>query len=308
MFCGIGGFHIALSSFGAKCVFASDIDESAQNIYRTNFGMQPYGDIKKIKCKDIPSHDILCAGFPCQPFSISGHQHGFADKSGDGKLFFEIIRIVRYHKPKLILLENVRNLEYHNNGKTLETIRDKLNSVGYYVFYKTLNASNFGVPQARQRLYIVALKKSLKVKNFIFPNNTNSQISLIDVLLDDKNISENVKITQKYVIDRPEETYRSNRLIRIGKIGLGRQGERIYSALGHSVTLSSQSGGLGGKTGMYYINGNVRKLCSRECARLMGFPDSYILPSNINTSYAKFGNSVVVDVLQYIIKEIIKYL
>lgn len=308
LFCGIGGFHIALSSFGAKCVFASDIDKYAQNIYKTNFGIQPHGDIKKIKCKDIPSHDILCAGFPCQPFSISGHQHGFEDASGNGKLFFEIIRIVRYHKPKLVLLENVRNLEYHNNGQTLKIIKTKLNSVGYYVFCKTLNASDFGIPQARQRLYIVAFKKSLRIKNFVFPSNTNKQVSLSDILLDDENINENVQITREYTIDKPEAVYKSNRLIRVGKIGLGRQGERIYSPLGHSVTLSSQSGGIGGKTGMYYVNGNVRKLCSRECARLMGFPDSYILPSNTNTTYAKFGNSVVVDVLQYILKEIIKYL
>lgn len=308
LFCGIGGFHIALSSFGATCVFASDIDKYAQNIYKTNFKIQPHGDIKKIRCKDIPPHDILCAGFPCQPFSISGNQHGFDDKSGNGKLFFEIIRIARYHKPKLILLENVRNLEYHNGGKTLKIMKEKLNSIGYHVFYKTLNASNYGIPQARQRLYIVAFKKNLKVKEFSFPNKINSQVSLIDIMLSDKEINEDVKIVRKYVIDKPEISCRSNKLIRIGKIGLGRQGERIYSPLGHSVTLSSQSGGLGGKTGMYYVSGNVRKLCSRECARLMGFPDNYILPSNTNKSYEKFGNSVVVDVIQYIVKEIIKYL
>ena len=143
LFCGIGGFHIALSSFGATCVFASDIDKYAQNIYKTNFKIQPHGDIKKIRCKDIPPHDILCAGFPCQPFSISGNQHGFDDKSGNGKLFFEIIRIARYHKPKLILLENVRNLEYHNGGKTLKIMKEKLNSIGYHVFYKTLNVHWF---------------------------------------------------------------------------------------------------------------------------------------------------------------------
>ena len=144
LFCGIGGFHLALSSFGAKCVFASDIDENARKIYKKNLKLEPRGDIIKIKNKDIPAHDILCAGFPCQPFSISGNQKGFDDPRG--KLFFQIIRIARYHKPKIILLENVKNLKTHNYSNTLREIKEQLNKIGYYVFDEVLTASDFGVP------------------------------------------------------------------------------------------------------------------------------------------------------------------
>jgi len=115
LFCGIGGFHLALSSFGAQCVFASDIDKEACAVYEKNFNMKPDGDITKIEAKDIPKHDILCAGFPCQPFSISGNQKGFDDEKGRGKLFFDIVRIAKYHKPKVLLLENVKNFEKHDN-------------------------------------------------------------------------------------------------------------------------------------------------------------------------------------------------
>ncbi len=308
LFCGIGGFHIALSSFGAQCVFASDIDRYSQDIYEKNFGMRPNGDIRQIKCKEIPSHDILCAGFPCQPFSISGNQKGFNDSTGNGNLFFEIIRIARFHKPKIIFLENVSNLEKHDDGKTFDIIKAKLDSIGYYIFYKNINSSDFGVPQARQRLYIIAIRKNLKIKNFVFPTETNKAICLKDILLNDSYISDDLFIKRKYILNNKTILNQSNKLIRIGQIGLGRQGERIYSVLGHATTLSSQSGGLGGQTGMYYINGRVRKLHPRECARLMGFPDDYILPKEIRVSYSKFGNSVVVDVLQYIMKKIIEYL
>ena len=123
LFCGIGGFHLALSSFGAECVFSSDINEKACKVYEKNFKIKPHGDITKIKCKEIPSHDILCAGFPCQPFSISGAKKGFDDKNG--KLFFEIIRIARFHKPKVIFLENVSNLEAHDGGNPLKTGQTK---------------------------------------------------------------------------------------------------------------------------------------------------------------------------------------
>ncbi len=300
LFCGIGGFHLALSSFGAECVFASDIDSKARNVYENNFKIEPSGDITKIKNKEIPPHDILCAGFPCQPFSISGNQNGFNDPQG--KLFYQIIRIARFHKPKILLLENVKNLKTHNNSKTIAEIRKQLNKIGYDVYDEILSASDFGIPQARERLYIVAIKKSLRVKQFNFPTAKRKEIHLNDILYDESD-KYDVLVKRQYSInDRP---LHKKGLIQVARIGKGRQGERIYSPEGFSTTLSSQSGGLGGKTGMYLIDGTVRKLYPRECARLMGFPDNFIYAKEISSAYKQFGNSVVVDVLQYIVKEIV---
>lgn len=304
LFCGIGGFHLALSSFGATCVFASEINEAACNVYEKNFGIKPKGDIKKIRCKDIPSHDILCAGFPCQPFSISGNKQGFNDPNG--KLFFEIVRIARFHKPKIILLENVRNLESHDEGKTLKIIKDKLNGLGYKTFSKVLNSTYFGVPQARKRIYIIAFKNNLRIKNFSFPegNSDVEKLKCVADILESKDNSQ-YKVERENIIDASieEGVDKYEKLLRIGKIGLGRQGERIYSIKGQATTLSSQGGGLGGKTGMYLIDGEVRRLSPRECARLMGFPDEFLLSDSEFECYTQFGNSVVVNVLQEIVKK-----
>lgn len=299
LFCGVGGFHLALSSYGAKCVFSSEIDRAACNVYERNFGMRPLGDIRKIRSNQIPKHDILCAGFPCQAFSISGKRDGFNDPNG--KLFFEVIRIAKYHKPKMIMLENVRNLQTHNDGKTLSRIIEELDKIGYKSFSKVLNATNFGVPQARKRIYIIAFRDDLNVSDFTFPEKKGKTKSLEDILIepsDPKYI-----ITRAYKIDLDVEglNEKTNQLLRIGKIGKGRQGERIYSTKGQAITLSSQGGGLGGKTGMYYINGNIRKLSPRECARLMGFPDRYKISELDSECYKQFGNSVVVNVLQEIL-------
>ena len=305
LFCGIGGFHLALSSFGAKCVFASDIDKEACKVYESNFNLKPQGDITKISAKTIPAHDILCAGFPCQPFSISGNQQGFDDEQGRGQLFFDIVRIAGYHKPKVLLLENVKHFEKHDEGKTITRVKEELKRIGYTVFCKVLCASDYGVPQQRNRIYIVAFRNELKIKEFSFPEPRKDFKVLKDVLI---KTADNA-ITGKYTIDRecvvdktPKQPKRS--LIRIGQVGLGRQGERIYSIEGQSVTLSSQGGGLGGKTGMYLICDEVRKLYPRECARLMGFPDWFELADTQEKNYKQFGNSVVVDVLQYIIEKI----
>lgn len=304
LFCGIGGFHLALSSFGASCVFASDIDYYAKTSYQKNFGIVPYGDITKIIVKDIPHHDILCAGFPCQPFSISGNRKGFDDDQGRGKLFFNIIAIIHEHFPKMVLLENVKNLEKHDNGKTLCRIKTELADAGYTVFDKVLCAADYNIPQARQRIYIVAFRKDLGVNDFQFPQHLQGFNVLESILISD---TDN-EVAGNYYINRECEIFgetseKENRLLRIGQIGLGRQGERIYSINGLAATLSSQGGGLGGKTGLYLINGKVRKLYPRECARLMGFPDSFILAQTQERCYNQFGNSVVVDVLQHIVNQ-----
>lgn len=302
LFCGIGGFHQALSSYGAECVFASEIDDKAKNVYENNYKLKPQGDIRKIKSKDIPRHDILCAGFPCQAFSISGKQNGFKDDNG--KLFFEIVRIARYHKPKVILLENVKNLMSHDNGKTIMTIEKSLTRIGYKTYKKVLCASDFGVPQARKRLYIVALNNEYDFEEFFFPTPRKKKKILKDIL--QNNVGDNFYIDRRYEIT-VDVLGDKDQLIRIGSIGLGRQGERIYSIEGQAVTLSSQGGGIGGKTGLYYINNRVRRLTPRECARLMGFPESFKMGTTENECYKQFGNSVVINVIQEIVREISKY-
>lgn len=297
---------MALSSYGAKCIFASDINVSASNVYYKNFGIQPKGDIKCIKNIDIPKHDILCAGFPCQSFSISGNQNGFSDENG--KLFFEVYRIARYHHPKLIILENVKNLLSHNNGKTISVMEQRLKSIGYNIYNQVLCATDFSVPQARKRVYIVAFRNDLNVQNFQFPSS-KGRLKVVSDVLDD-NVEQKYFISKPYIIngDIENDQNKYDKLMRIGSVGLGRQGERIYSVRGQGITLSSQGGGIGGKTGMYYVDGRVRKLTPRECARMMGFPEKFKLANTDAECYKQFGNSVVVNVIQEIIGEASKYL
>lgn len=309
LFAGIGGFHQALSYYSAKCVFASEWDKYSQEIYFKNYGILPAGDITKIAESDIPSHDILCAGFPCQAFSISGKQLGFNDTRGT--LFFDIVRIANYHQPSLLILENVKNFARHDEGKTLKVVEKSLNEIGYDVFYQVLNASNFGVPQKRERIYILGFRKDLKVKKFTFPSYYGKKISLRDVCLDDSEtqdliikrndlkIQENVNLTKDILGNYPQKP------VRIGTINKGGQGERIYHQFGHAITLSAYGGGIGAKTGIYLINDKIRKLAPRECARIMGFSDDFILSNRKNIAYKQFGNSVVINVIKSIVETVI---
>lgn len=313
LFAGIGGFHYALSSFGAKCVYASEWDEYAQKTYWQNFGIVPDGDITKVEESNIPQHDILCAGFPCQAFSISGKQKGFEDTRGT--LFFDIARITKYHRPKVLFLENVKNLLRHNNGNTFQIISQTLQELDYNVFFKILNTGEFGLPQHRERVYIVAFRKDLKNKNlFCFPSK--KIVSCLENVLEKH--PNNAKIIERNDIminknfNNPHTLFEDfkypNKPIQIGFINKGGQGERIYHPAGHAITLSAYGGGVGAKTGLYLVNGKVRKLSPRECARLQGFPDSFKINENLNQAYKQFGNSVSINVLQYILFEIEKVL
>ncbi len=310
LFSGIGGFHQAMNTYNGNCVFASEWDKEAAKTYFENYGVMPEGDITKIREADIPSHDILCAGFPCQAFSISGKQMGFEDTRGT--LFFDVARIVKYHVPKVLFLENVRNFEKHNHGHTLETVIKTLKELQYIVFYKVLNASHYGLPQNRERIFLVCFRSDLNVKNFTFPNALDKKTCLFDILEEDPI---NVK-----VINRPDTVFTKtfnpelnlfgefelpNKPIQIGYVNKGGQGERIYSPYGHAITLSAYGGGVGAKTGLYLINNVIRKLSPRECARVQGFPDSFKINPSISQSYKQFGNSVAVNVLKEIIQNII---
>lgn len=191
--CGIGGFHQALGNMGLECVFASDIDKECQKTYETNYGIKPAGDLRKVEPQDIPSFDVLCAGFPCQPFSKAGFQNGFDDKRGN--IFFDICKIVEHHKPAYLLLENVRNLSSHDKGNTWTTIRNKINELGYYVYDDPLilNSLYFGVPQSRERVVILAQLKELgslqelpDVGKFRTVNTTLNDIVEAEASVDEK--------------------------------------------------------------------------------------------------------------------------
>ena len=313
LFAGIGGFHLALTSMGAKCLFASEWDKYAAETYCQNFKIKPSGDITKINENNIPKHDILCGGFPCQAFSISGKQKGFEDTRGT--LFFDIARIVNYHQPKVLFLENVKNLTKHDEGKTLKTIIKTLKELNYTIFTKVLNSSNFGLPQNRERIYIIAFHNTLESTSFNFPIPTNEPICLENIL---ENQPKNAKIIERndiqiyknYTVSSSlfSEIELLNKPIQIGKVNKGGQGERIYHPLGHAITLSAYGGGIGAKTGLYLINGQIRKLSPRECARVQGFPDDFLINPIDSQAYKQFGNSVSVNVLQYILLEISKIL
>ncbi len=309
LFCGIGGFRLALESLNNNCVFSSDIDNEAKKIYLRNFNENPEGDISKIPNATIPKHDVICAGFPCQPFSISGKQKGFKDIRGT--LFYEIVRIAEYHQPKYLFLENVGNFLGHNNGETLKTVVKNLDKINYYTYYSVMNASDYGIPQSRKRIYFIAVRKDLIKNHYAFPKPTYKQCSLNDILLDDE-------MTSHLVINRKDIQIKKNKdenylfkinLLkpnRIGTVNKGGQGERIYSVDGHAITLSAYGGGVGAKTGLYLVNEKIRKLHPIECKRLMTFPEDYSIHENDNQAYKQFGNSVVVEIIKIIFEKLLK--
>ncbi|MEG1049798.1 MAG: DNA cytosine methyltransferase [Oscillospiraceae bacterium] len=302
LFAGLGGFRLALESLGARCVYSNEWDKFAQQVYAKNFGECPDGDITQINENDIPDHDILCAGFPCQAFSISGRQKGFEDSRGT--LFFDVARIVRCKQPKIVFMENVKNFASHDNGQTLQAVKTTMEQLGYTFFQKVLNAVDYGVPQKRERIYIVCFRKDLNAQSFHFPKGFILTKHMENFLLEEKDIPTNLYVNRPdtYMNNAVDDVY-SNKSIRLGIVNKGGQGERIYSTKGIAITLSAYGGGIFAKTGGYLVNGRCRRLHPRECARIMGYPDSYIIADNKNQAYKQFGNSVVIDVLQYVATE-----
>ena len=299
LFAGLGGFRIALESLGAKCVYSNEWDKDAQETYKANFGDLPDGDITKVDAKCVPDHDILCAGFPCQPFSISGKQKGFEDSRGT--LFFDVARITKEKKPKIVFMENVKNFATHDNGRTLQIVEKTMRELGYSFYYKVLSAVDYGVAQKRERIYMVCFREDLNVNHFNFPNPIKLCKHLEDYLIDDEEQLKNLYVNRKDIqINCVDDANYSNKSIRIGIVNKGGQGERIYSTKGIAITLSANGGGVFAKTGGYLVNGRTRKLHPRECARIMGYADIYKISNNANAAYKQFGNSVVIDVLQYI--------
>lgn len=307
LFAGLGGFRLALESLGAKCVYSNEWDKPAQEVYAMNFGETPEGDITKVDEKTIPNHDILCAGFPCQAFSISGKQLGFEDSRGT--LFFDVARIVKEKRPRVVFMENVKNFASHDNGKTIAVVKATMEELGYSFNYAVLNSVDYGIPQKRERVYMVCFREDVSNNTFHYPSPIKLERHVEDFLLDDEKLVKTLYVNRKDVVynGKDDGTY-SNKCIRLGIVNKGGQGERIYSTKGIAITFSAYGGGVFAKTGGYLVNGKPRKLHPRECARLMGYPDTYIIHPSKAQAYKQFGNSVVVDVLQYIAIEIAKTL
>ena len=315
LFAGIGGIRLAFESVGGECVFSSEWDKYAQQTYFTNFRETPAGDITKIKNEDIPNHDILTAGFPCQSFSIAGKKAGFDDTRGT--MFFEVARIIKYHQPKVIFLENVKGLVIHDKGRTLATILDVLrNELNYYVPEpKIMNAKDFGVPQNRERIFIVGFRKDIDASFFEYPKPLNIKTSIKDIMEKDT-------VSAKYYLSN---TY-VNTLIahkeRHSKKGNG-FGYEIKDINGIANTIVV--GGMGKErnliidnrltdfTPVTHIKGEInrngiRKMTPREWARLQGFPDSYQIPVADVHAYKQFGNSVAVPAIKATAEKIIEVL
>lgn len=307
LFAGIGGIRLAYQNLGGKCVFSSEWNNFAKKTYEANFGEMPFGDITQISEKEIPDHDILLAGFPCQPFSIAGvskknalgRQHGFLDET-QGTLFFDIARILEHKKPSAFMLENVKNLVSHDKGKTFKVIKNTLTELGYSIHFKVLNGKHF-VPQNRERIIIVGFKTETfkNQEKFQFPKLPEADKKIIEIL--------QKEVEQKYTLSDKLWNYLQEYAKKHKAKGNG-FGFGMTDLNGISRTLSAR----------YYKDGseilipqngiNPRRLTPRECARLQGFPDDFLIPVSDNQGYRQFGNSVTVPLMQAVGKQLVKEL
>ncbi len=325
LFCGIGGFRLAMSDNGVECVFSSDNDKFAQETYKANFKEVPAGDIKKIEAKDIPDFDILTAGFPCQPFSYAGEKQGFNDETR-GTLFFDICRILEYHKPPMVFLENVKGLVSHEEGKTLNVILDKLHKLGYYPHWKVLSSLDYGLPQKRERWYCVAFRENVDfefpepiggnptLRDIVDMNETSPSLQLPKFELDridyhfkvakpgDRVKHDNSKYdanTKKgkygvYSYQKPDGSLRFH----VGDPSKTQIQEAFYSCLDTyaSTIIANRTPKL------WDIR---RKLSVLEAKRLQGFPDDFVFPVSDAQAYHQLGNSVSVPIIRLIMKKMI---
>jgi DNA (cytosine-5)-methyltransferase 1 len=304
LFCGVGGFRLAFERAGCKCVWSCDWNEKAQVTYEANFGEKPYGDIHKVAVADIPPHDILCGGFPCQPFSIAGvskklslgRKHGFEDKE-QGNLFFEIANIIEFHQPAAFVLENVKHLKNHDKGRTFQIIYDTLtNALGYQVYWDIIDAQSV-VPQHRERVFFVGFKPA---RWFDFPEFP-AEGPKLDAILD-------ADVPAKYTLTDHLWKYLQDYAKKHRAAGNG-FGFGLFSGKDVARTLSAR----------YFKDGseilisqgtkrNPRRLTPRECARLMGFPSDFKIPVSDTQAYKQFGNSVVVPVVERIADQVVSTL
>jgi DNA (cytosine-5)-methyltransferase 1 len=309
LFAGIGGFRIPMQEIGGKCVFSSEFNYHAQRAYELNFGEVPFGDITKLDLNIVPKHNVLCAGFPCQPFSISGKMKGFEDTRGT--LIYHVFKIIEKREPEVVLLENVKHLLYHDKKRTLATIIQHLEELGYKVSKKVLNASDFGVPQNRERIIIIGHKK----KKFDFSKLKTKPKPVLKDFLDKENDFE--FLDEPYTILEEMKTQDSglifagyrNKTIRKAGVRpntehlsrVHKQPNRIYSTDGVHPALPSQESS--GRFWIYHEN-KVRKLTIQECYKIMGFPKKFRLINNRSELYRQVGNSVAVPMIKEVANEV----
>jgi len=301
LFCGIGGFRYAFEKAGAQCVFSSDWDKYSQITYEANFGHKPHGDIHSVAVADIPAHDILCGGFPCQPFSLAGvskknslgRKHGFDDEK-QGNLFFSIADILDYHKPAAFVLENVKNLKSHDQGRTFKVIYETLTqALGYQVYYKVIDAIGL-VPQHRERIFLVGFKTP---RYFEFPKFPAKGPNLASIL--DKDVP------AKYTLTPNLWEYLQNYAKKHQAAGNG-FGFGLVDGSKTARTLSARYHKDGSEILIDQGKGKIpRRLTPRECARLMGYPASHKIPVSDTQAYRQFGNSVVMPVVAKIANEVV---
>lgn len=281
LFAGIGGFHIAMSNLGGECVFASEWDDDCRKTYTANYQKDSpkiftngvpndnfVGDITKVDPNSIPDHDVLCAGFPCQPFSQAGHKLGFEDTRGT--LFFNVANIMKAKKPKAVFLENVRGLFTHDGGKTFEVIKNTINELGYTMHYQIVKASDFNCPQHRPRLYMICFRNDIPNSDFSFPQPVPLTKTMSDVF-DGAAVNKKIGFT-----------------LRVG---------------GKSSPITDRRNWDG-----YIVNGKERRITPKEGKRMQGFPDEFIFPVSNSAAMKQLGNSVAIPAIQAVGNEMIKQL
>lgn len=281
LFAGIGGFHIAMHNLGGDCVFVSEWDKNCVKTYTENFkeiapnvfenglpNKNFVGDITKVNPEDIPDHDVLCGGFPCQPFSQAGYKLGFEDTRGT--LFFNIANIIKVKKPKAVFLENVRGLFTHDNGKTFEVIKNTLDELGYNLYYNIVKASDFNCPQNRPRLYMICFRKDIDSSRFRFPEPVP------------------LTKTMSYVFDGAEVNKKIGFTLRVGGKGSAINDRRNWDG--------------------YIVNGQEKRIGPKEGKRMQGFPEEYIFPVTKSIAMKQLGNSVAIPAIEAVAKNMIEVL
>ncbi len=295
LFAGIGGIRLGFEAYGGESVFSSEWDKHAQVTYQTNFNEIPYGDITTIQPEEIPRFDVLLGGFPCQPFSQAGLKKGFADTRGT--LFFDVARIINHHRPRVVFLENVKRFKTHDKGNTFNVVKSVLEEMGYEVHAKVLNARDFGVPQNRERIYIVAF---LGKTDFNFPEPKSSKTRLGDIL--------ETVVDDKYTLsDRLWAGHQRRKKKHTAK-GYGFGYSLFNQDSFYTSTISARYYKDGSEILIEQKGKNPRKLTPREAARLQGYPDNFVIPVSDVQAYKQFGNSVAVPVIKAIAHNVVREL